>query len=303
MKFDPSQLNSSYPELTKERLAEIVLQQAGTIQKMQERIVAIEQEVLRLRAQQPLANLQPQPRQPVAVQSNVSPNIKHEQRVSQEIISSSEQDENTIHKVVRAVFHTSWMAILLGIFIEIVLVIVATFGGTFSDVRPFVADLFQKVSWGFLVCVALVLSTATSRFRVPAMSIAGLLVAPAAVIIARAIHFGARYAMGLPVNAAGPSPLAIAAIKSVEYACLGATLAFIARYAWGRALTHIAVGLLFGILFGGVVLALSVKTAATAVPALALVAQGLNELIFPVGCALITFTGQFFGRLLPNQSK
>lgn len=297
MKFDPSQLNASYPELTKERLAEIVLQQTAMIQRMQERIIAVEQEVVRLRMSQ-TPNVSGAYQQPMPASSGV------QKAVVQESVPTETGGEAIVYKVARAVFHTSWMAILLGIFIEVVLVIVATFGGTFGDVRPFVADMFQKVSWGFLVCIALILTTATTRFRVPAMSIMGLLAAPAAVIIARAIHFGARYALGLPaVSGGGPSPLVIAAIKSVEYAFLGATLAFIARFAWGRALTHIAVGLFFGIIFGGALLALSVKTAATAIPALELVARGLNELIFPVGCALITFAGQFFGKLLPSQTK
>ena len=302
MKFDQSQLNENYPELTKERLAEIVLQQMALIQRMHERVVAVEQEVVRLKSRQQYANAQfPQPE---VAHPNLQSDIRYEQKVPQQIVSLPEQEESIIYKVVTAVFHTSWMAILLGIFIEVVLIIVATFGGTFGDVRSFVADLFQKVSWGFLVCVALILATATARFRVPAMSIAGFLAAPAAVIIARAIHFGARYALGLPeVASGGPSPLVIAAIKSIEYAFLGATLAFIARYAWGRVLTHIAVGLFFGIVFGGMLLALSVKTAATIIPALELIARGLNELIFPMGCALITFAGQFFGRLLPNQAK
>lgn len=306
MKPEIQQLNSKYPELTKERLLEIILQQESLIQRMQERIGAIEQEIIRLRTQ------------------GLTPNVSHSaqfenasrpqtaQAVSYQTVSQQENEnivhiavaetEDTFTKVMKAVFHTAWMAIALGIIIEIALILVVSIGGVPESFKPFLADLLQKTSWAFLVCIALTLATVALKFRVPVMGIVGFLAAPFAFVIARALHAGVRYAMGLqPATSDGTSPIVVASIKAVEYGLLGAALAFISKYAWGRAIAHIWVGSIIAVLFGGALFAYSLQAAAVAVPTLGHIAKGIGELIFPIGCALITFLAQALGGLLPKQ--
>lgn len=307
MKSDLEQLDSKYPEMTKERLLEIILQQDALIQRMQERIALIEQEITKLKTQTQIAPVHAQPIHEEESDDNhllTARTLPHAPISLHDLIPpvSHSQDEDKLVKVAKAIFHTSWMAILLGILIEIVIVVIASFGGLPDGLEPFAADLIQKTSWAFLVCIALTLATVTLKFRTPVMGIVGLLAAPAAFIIARALHGAARYALGLqPAASDGTSPIVIAAIKSVQYGILGATLAFISKYAWGRALAHLWVGSLIAVLFGGALVAYSVQAASVAVPTLGLLAKSAGELIFPIGCALITFLGQSLGGLLPSQ--
>lgn len=306
MKSDLEQLDSKYPEMTKERLLEIILQQDALIQRMQERIAIIEQEIAKLKTQAPVAPVHASHVQEESDDNHLlsARTLPHAPISLHDLIPpvSYSQDEDKLVKVAKAIFHTSWMAILLGILIEIVIVVIASFGGLPDGLEPFAADLIQKTSWAFLVCIALTLATVTLKFRTPVMGIVGLLAAPAAFIIARALHGAARYALGLqPAASDGTSPIVVATIKSVQYGILGATLAFISKYAWGRALAHLWVGSLIAVLFGGALIAYSVQAASVAVPTLGLLAKSAGELIFPIGCALITFLGQSLGGLLPSQ--
>jgi hypothetical protein len=311
-------IKSKYPEITKERLLEIVLQQASLIQKMQDRIVLIEQEISRLKTGHSNVNASPiQPARVVNVppRQTVQQSIPKQTIVQQEIpvkeipvkgipISAvaTQQDDDKLFKVVKAVFHTSWMAVLLGIFIEAALVIVVSLNGVPESFKPFVADLAQKMSWAYLVCIALTLATVALKFRIPVMGVVGFLAAPLAFVIARALHAGARYGLGLPPpNPDGTSPVVIAAIKAAEYGVLGAVLALISKYSWGRALAHIWVGAIIAVLFGGAIVAYSVQAAETAVPALGVITRGVSEFIFPIGCALIAFLAQSLSGLLPQQ--
>jgi hypothetical protein len=87
-------------------------------------------------------------------------------------------------------------------------------------------------------------------------------------------------------------PLWVLAIKAAEYACLGLALGWVGRRAWGSALGHLAVGLMTGVVFGGVFLAVVVQSAPGPLSTPALLAKGVNELLFPVGCALVVFIAE-----------
>ena len=303
MKSDWKQLDSKYPEMTKERLLEIILQQDSVIQSMQERIAHIEQELARLKHQTPNTPVHSHIQEESDAHHLLTTRTLPEAPISlHELIPPIPQTEDKLLKVAKAVFHTSWMAVLLGIFIEVVLVVISSIGALPKDFNPFIADLVQKTTWAYLVCIALTLATIALKFRVPVMGFIGLLAAPAAFIIARALHAASRYALGLqPATSDGTSPIVIAVIKSVEYGFLGAALAFISKYAWGRVLAHLWIGSIIAVLFGGAIVAYSVQAASAAVPAIGLVTKGVSELIFPIGCALITFLAQSLGGLLPQQ--
>jgi hypothetical protein len=96
-------------------------------------------------------------------------------------------------------------------------------------------------------------------------------------------------AVGVP---AGPLPLWVLAIKAVEYGCLGLALEWVGRRAWGSVLGHLAVGLLTGVVFGGVLLSVVVQSTPIPLSTPSLLARGVNELLFPVGCALVVFIAE-----------
>ncbi len=186
----------------------------------------------------------------------------------------------------------AWMAILLGFAVELILLVVAAgMSGGLGKPAPFVADLIQKVSWSFLVCVGIGVGTAALRARPVVMGVLGLVAAPMAFTVAKALHKGATAALGLAGVAGGPSPLLVAAIKAVQYGLFGVLLGMISRRPGTSLGVYGLVGLGVGVVFGGVVTALIAQAGASGS---ALVTRALNELIFPLGCALVLYVADAF---------
>lgn len=197
----------------------------------------------------------------------------------------------------KTLLHVAWLAILLGIVLEAVLLLLATGFGTFRSAKPFAADLAQKISWSVIVCVGLAIGAAASKAREVMMGLLGLLAAPLAFYIARSLHKGAMQALSLTGDgSAGPSPLLLAVVKGAEYGCFGAVLGWIQKQSWGGALAHVGMGLAVGVVFGGAILVLILQAAPTPPPPAALIARGVNEVLFPVGCSLILFAAEVLGK-------
>jgi hypothetical protein len=186
----------------------------------------------------------------------------------------------------------AWLAILLGVLLQLaVLLVAAGFGNDISP-RPALAETFKTVSWSLLVCVGVALGRVAAKGRLPLEGITGLLAAPLALTAANAVQRGVAEAVNAAGVSAGPAPLWVLAIKAAEYGALGLALEWVGRRAWHSAFGHLAVGLLVGVVFGGVFLAVVVQAAPTPLPTPSLLAKGVNELLFPVGCALVVFIAE-----------
>jgi hypothetical protein len=186
----------------------------------------------------------------------------------------------------------AWLAILLGLLLQLaVLLVAAGFGNDISP-RPLLAETLKTVSWSLLVCVGVALGRVAAKGQVPLEGVTGLLAAPLALTAANTVQKGVAEAVGAAGVPAGPAPVWVLAIKAAEYGALGLALEWMGRRAWHSAFGHLAVGLLTGVVFGGVFLAVVVQSAPTPLATPALVARGLNELLFPVGCALVVFIAE-----------
>jgi hypothetical protein len=186
----------------------------------------------------------------------------------------------------------AWLAIVLGLLLQLALLLVATGFGKDISPRPVLAETLRSVSWSLLVCVGVALGRVAAKGRLPLEGITGLLAAPLALTAANAVQKGVAEAMNAAGVRAGPAPVWVLAIKAAEYGALGLALEWVGRRAWGSALGHLAVGLLTGVVFGGVFLAVMVQSAPTPLSTPALLAKGVNELLFPVGCALVVFIAE-----------
>ena len=193
----------------------------------------------------------------------------------------------------------AWLAIALGIAMESLLLLLGAGLGRALGLGSIVADLVGNVTWSMFVCCGLAVGTAVAKARVPAMGLLGLLAAPAAFEVSRALHKGTLEAIATTGGGAGEvlSPVLVGVIKGVEYGCLGMAIAWVGQRPWGGAAAHVAVGLLVGLVFGGTIVALTMGSTPppTAADALSL---GVNEVIFPIGCSLVLFSaGAFGGRM------
>jgi hypothetical protein len=152
------------------------------------------------------------------------------------------------------------------------------------------------VSWSVLVCAGVALGRVASKGRLPVAGATGVLAAPLALTAANILQKGIAEALGATAVAGGPTPVWLLLLKAAEYAFLGAALGWIDRRAWAGASAHAAAGLVAGVVFGGAILVLTMQAAPKPLPAGGLVAKGVNELLFPVGCALVVFISEVLGK-------
>jgi hypothetical protein len=199
------------------------------------------------------------------------------------------------------VLRVAWLSIGLGLLLEVVLLILAAYADAAgASPKPFVADLAQKISWGFIVCAGIAFGSTASKAREATMGLLGLLSAPAGFAVARAVHKGVGAALGLAGPAsAGGFPFLIAGLKALEYGLLGAAIGWIGKKAWGLG-AHVLTGALIGLTFGGVILWALAAASPGPDPLVTLLSRGVNELLFPVGCSLVLYASGVFARRLPG---
>lgn len=195
------------------------------------------------------------------------------------------------------VLRVAWLSIGLGIALEVLLLALAAFTGTAGESgKPALAELAQKISWSFLVCVGLAFGTAARKIREVVMGGLGFLVAPLAFVAAKAIHKGLGQALGtIAPGAPLTFPLLIAGIKALEYGALGALLGYASQR--DKSLTfHATAGIATGLTFGVVLIWAGVRSQAGPVGAVDLASRGINEILFPLGCSLVVYASEAFGR-------
>jgi hypothetical protein len=152
-----------------------------------------------------------------------------------------------------------------------------------------VRDLFLKVPWAVMVCVAFWGGLVLGRGRTAIATLVTLLTAPIASLTAHALaEVGHGYALSA-AHVMLVSPYVVAAQKAVAYATLVVLVVLLRTRTRATAWHHAAAGLLVGLVFGGALLALELETAMLPVTRPDVVAWAVNEVLFPIGCALIIF--------------
>lgn len=188
------------------------------------------------------------------------------------------------------IVHVAWLAIVLGLVIQILLLAVSAAFGRIPKLNPLIADVAQRIAWSTIVCASISVAMAASKLRESFMGLAGLLSAGVAFKIARAVQKGVGAALGIPPSVVkGPAPMVLGIIKAVEYGCLAGVIAWMARRKDRGAAAHVAVGLTTGIIFGGIVLGYTYSVNANLFSAADAMSRGVNEVLFPVGCSLVLF--------------
>ncbi|MCC6408718.1 MAG: hypothetical protein IT453_16260 [Planctomycetes bacterium] len=194
------------------------------------------------------------------------------------------------------VLTVAWSSILLGLALEGVVLGIAAGYGTLKEAAPFVADTVRGVSWSMLVCVGVACGTAASKARPALMGALGLVSAPLAFTVSKALHKSMNQALSITAVASGPSPYLIAAIKGLEYMVLGVVIARLGRRVPLTLGGHLGAGAITGLVFGGGILGLAIAQTEPALAPVALATRAANELLFPIGCAFVLYVAEAFGR-------
>lgn len=184
----------------------------------------------------------------------------------------------------------AWSSILLGVVAKALLFAGSELFDSSHAGDQFAADLASRVSWSVLVCEGLGLGTVAIKARFPAMGLAGLISAPVAFSVSRAARKGFSGFLEAVQVAGSPSPISLAIVKGIEYGCLGLALAWIGRRRGREPLVYATAGLVTGLVFGGTILALT--AAAAPLSASVISAWVVNELLFPIGCALVILVAE-----------
>ena len=177
----------------------------------------------------------------------------------------------------------AWWAILLGLLMEGLLLLIRL--DRLPQLHP-LAEALGKVTWSLLVCLGLGVGKVLSEDKPFWTGLAGLVTAPLAFIAAQAVQ---RSVSELG-SAAGATPItaavfAVAALRGVEYMCLGALLAVLAQRK-SRPRSYLFAGLAVGAVFGGIILLL---TPALLTSLAGVLGWAVNELLFPMGCAAVLY--------------
>jgi hypothetical protein len=184
----------------------------------------------------------------------------------------------------------AWWAILLGLVMEALLLLLRL--DKLPELQP-LAESLGKVTWSLLVCLGLGVGKVLSEDKAFWMGLAGLVSAPVAFTAAQAVQ-RAVTELTSSVEAAPMTAdmLAVAALRGVEYLILGAILAVLAQRK-SRPRLYLAAGLAVGVVFGCILLFVT----PAAVGSLAeLLGWAVNELLFPMGCALVLYGAGVIGK-------
>ena len=82
----------------------------------------------------------------------------------------------------------AWLAIALGVLLQLALLLVAAGFGKGISPRPVLAETLKTVSWSLLVCVGVALGRVAAKGRLPLEGVTGLLAAPVALTAANTVQ-------------------------------------------------------------------------------------------------------------------
>ncbi len=199
-------------------------------------------------------------------------------------------------RFLKQLFASAWLGVALGLIVEVVMLAVSVGFGQTPSVTAFTANLVQKASLAALVCAGLAVGLSARRRRMELMGVLGFFAAPAAFLIAGALHRAAAHVLQIaPAVTVSPTQGQFAILRAIEFGLLGAVVGIISRRPWGTLRTHAAAGLAFGLVFCGVVLLIAVQGSRALPSAHSLTAMGVNEVLLPLGCSLIICAANAIG--------
>jgi hypothetical protein len=190
----------------------------------------------------------------------------------------------------RVALRVALLSLLLVVVLEALLILGRVVTGSLDEgVGGVLADLAGKVPWSLFVCTGVWLGLELGHGRPPLSLLAGLVAAPIGSLLLRAVAEG-FHAFAFAAEPGGASPLLVAGIKGVEYACLGFLVGWLGRRTWAAVQHHAAAGLAVAIPFGGVLLLATAAASRDPLGPSQVAVWTVNELLFPIGCALILYS-------------
>ncbi len=195
----------------------------------------------------------------------------------------------------------AWLSIVLGFAMQALVLVGKLSVGNNPGLTQVMIDLAQGVTWSFFVCAGVGLGTTIAKAHKALGGLIGLIVAPIAMGIAKGSQKFMVSALGATQKPVLLSLTTLGVIRAIEYGILGWVLAWLVANQESRATRFLLAGAAVGLVFGGSTTMLTFQAAAAKGIALAapqIVATAVNEVVFPMGCALVVFIALHVGRQL-----
>jgi len=214
-------------------------------------------------------------------------------------LTADDLEREKAEAVIRKLAIVAILAVVLGIVIQgaIVLVkIAAARGVTGASV---ILDFTQGVTWALLVCSGVSLGTSIMKARPMLAGLMALVFAPIAIALAKSSQKLVGGLMGAVEQEAALSLSTISILRAVEYGLLAWLLGLLVQRGENRLNRYLSAGVLAGIIFGSIICYLGYQAALEkGLPAglTTIVASAINEILFPIGCSFVIYTGQMIGR-------
>jgi hypothetical protein len=198
-----------------------------------------------------------------------------------------EEEASFVGRALHSALRAAWLAVLLGIGVQSLVVASRLLAGGTSSPMAFIASLGQGITWSVLVCAGVAVGTVVGRANSLTLGIIGFIAGPAAWGLAKGTQKALQGLMGLPQDRLDTFFLMITGLKGIEYAILGAALGYMVGKPWARLPAFAGLGVASGAVFAAIVIVLTMNHGPAKLPAL--IATGVNEIVFPIGCSLVIY--------------
>lgn len=210
-----------------------------------------------------------------------------------------QKSPDTSQSALRRLVTIAWLAILLGLVIQALILVGKLAGGAPAPGPPVLAGVAQGVTWSLLVCLGVGIGAMVMRAPISLAGLIGFASAPIALGTAKGVQRAVGQLLDVPSGGISLALLVIALIKAFEYGFLTFMLCRWFRKKHERLLSYLLLGIGTGVVFGGVIVLVSSLFAHGAGNPLAppaLIGLIINETLFPVGCAMVIYAWLYIGR-------
>lgn len=199
--------------------------------------------------------------------------------------------ERDANKLLKTIFTVAWMAILLGLLVQIGVFSAKISAGAKLPAVQLLVDVASGIAWSVIVCGGVAIGTVAAKSVPQLMGLLGLICAPVAFAAAKGTQRGVAWIAGQPMDQINMLTYQIGAAKTLEYAALGFVLGTVIRTPKSTLTNHTLIGLGFGLVFASLIVWLNMQSMANGapLPPPRLWATVVNEFIFPLGCSLVIF--------------
>lgn len=188
---------------------------------------------------------------------------------------------------IRAILRVAWLAIALGIGVQLLVFAVRLGAGQHLATAAVLADLTQGIAWAFVVCIGVAVGVTAARERALMGGVLGAISGPLGWGVAKSAQRVAQNLLGTPVDQFTPFFFLLVVVKGVEYLLLGWAVGRLSGRADASARDYALPGAAIGAMSAAVVIGLNLWQGP--LPLAKLLGLAVSEFTFPIGCALVIY--------------